>query len=66
VSDTLYLDRKAAAKACGVSPDYITKAIKAGKLRAKRSGKNEDGDPVGKYLVSRVALEEWFSGLEDA
>ena len=66
MSEQLFMDRKAAAKACGGSVDLITKAIAAGKLRAKRTGKNADGDPVGKYLVSRSALEDWFSGLEDA
>jgi len=66
MTEQLFLDRKAAAKTAGVSTDLITAAIKSGKLRAKRSGKNADNEPVGKYLISREALLEWFDTLEDA
>ena len=66
MTEQMFLDRKAAAKACGVSIDLITRGITTGKLKAKRTGKNADGDATGKYLISVKALEDWFNGLEDA
>lgn len=50
-----------AAKLKGVSYGLIIKAIHATEgnvLRAKRLGKG--------YRISASALEEWFSGLDDA
>jgi hypothetical protein len=65
-SQPMFLDRKSSAKTVGVSVDLITASIKKGTLRAKRSGKNAKGEPVGKYLISRDALLAWFETLEDA
>ena len=62
----MFLDRKAAAKTAGVSVETIARAIAAGTLRAKRTGKNKDGDGVGKYLIRRADLEAWFETLADA
>jgi hypothetical protein len=62
----MFLDLKAAAKIAGVSVDTLKAAIHNGTLRAKRSGVNEHGDPVGKYLVTRDALTAWFETLPDA
>lgn len=66
MTEQMFLDRHEAAEATGVSPDTIRRAIRKGALKAKRSGKNKDGDGVGKFLISRKALEDWFEGLEDA
>lgn len=70
MTEQLFMDRKAAAKTTGLSVDVLTSAIKAGKLRAKRSGVRvlDDGTevPVGKYLITREALMEWYDQLEDA
>lgn len=62
----LAYDKREAAEACGVSEDTIKKAIAAGHLRAKRSARDSDGDGVGKYLITRAALEAWLESLADA
>lgn len=66
MTEQMFMDRGEAAKTAGVSPDTITRAINAGKLRAKRTGTNAQGDPAGKYLISREALQDWFEGLASA
>jgi len=68
MTEQMYLDRKGAAKLAGVGVDTITRAIKSGKLRAKRSGIDDDGKPtgLGKYLITREALADWYEQLEDA
>lgn len=58
--------RQQAAREYGVGVDVISAAIHSGELQAKRSGKNADGDPVGKYLISAEALDAWFKNLVDA
>lgn len=58
--------RPEAAKAVGLSDDTLKKAINAGHLRAKRSGKDADGNPAGKYLITHAALMAWLESLDDA
>lgn len=58
----LFFTREEAAQAIGLGVDTVSKAINAGTLRAKRSGR----DGGGKYLISQQALHEWFDQLEDA
>lgn len=55
-----------AAEATGVSEDTLKGAIRRGDLRAKRSSKNDDGDGVGKYLLTTAALTAWLDSLADA
>lgn len=62
----MYLTREEAAQATGVSLSTIIRAIAKGDLKAKRSGRDDDGNPAGKYLISVKAIEEWFDGLADA
>jgi len=69
----LALNTAEAAIATGLSQDVIKRAIRSGKLRAKRSGvlekdttRGKAGDPAGRYLVTVDALREWLDGLEDA
>lgn len=62
----LALTREEAADSVGVSFDTIRRAINAGALKAKRTSKDADGNPTGKYLVRVRDLEEWFDGLVDA
>lgn len=60
-------DTRAASDAIGVSESHIGRAIRAGELPAKRSGKvNKDGKQTGKYLIAHADLIAWFNGLEDA
>jgi hypothetical protein len=65
-SEPILLDLKAAVPIAGVSKDLLIAAIKKGTLVAVRSGVNEDGDPVGKYLVTRDWLVAWSKTLESA
>lgn len=58
--------RAEAAEATGLSEDTIKKAIASGALKAKRSGRNEGGDGVGKYVIMTAALNAWLEQLADA
>jgi transposase len=57
-----------AAAAIGVSADTIKKAIHSTShpLAAKRTGKNDKGEPTGKYLILHDDLVAWLDGLEAA
>lgn len=57
----LFLTRREAAEACGVSEDTIRRAKEAGRLKAKKTGPKG-----GKELYSIASLEAWFEGLADA
>jgi excisionase family DNA binding protein len=54
-----------AARLCGVSRDTMYRAVKSGMLRAKRTSRDELGDPVGKILILRKDLEAWLEDLPD-
>ncbi len=53
---------RTASARCGVSKDVLEEAVRAGRLRGKRTGANGGG----LYLFSRAQLDAWFEGLEDA
>jgi hypothetical protein len=55
-----------AAEAIGKSPSYVERAIKAGTLRAKKSGVGADGEPVGSWVIPAKSLEAFIDGLVDA
>jgi hypothetical protein len=55
-----------AAEATGLSEDSLKQAIRRGDLKAKRSARSEDGDGVGKYILTATALNAWLDGLADA
>ena len=57
---------KTASEETGLSTSYLDRAIKAGELRAKKSGRTKDGEPVGKYVILATALESFLEQLEDA
>jgi excisionase family DNA binding protein len=65
-ADQMFLSREEAAQAAGVKLDTIRRAIRSGKLRAKRTSRDKNDLPSGRYLISREALAEWFDGLADA
>jgi hypothetical protein len=62
----LALGRTDAARICGVSTETLTREVKAGRLKAKRSGKDADGNPAGRYLFFLDDLRAWLDGLDDA
>lgn len=67
MSAPIAYDSRAAAAAVGVSESHIGRAIRSGKLPAKRSGeKNKEGQQTGKYLIAHADLIAWFNSLEDA
>lgn len=54
-----------AAKACGVSPRTIRKAIRTGELEATVIGGREpirSGRGLG-YRITREALQRWYFGM---
>lgn len=55
-----------AASATGLSRSTIERAVKSGALRAKRTGRTEDGEPAGSYLILAADLQAWLDGLVDA
>lgn len=60
-SPRLFLSRREAAAACGVSEDTLRRAKEAGRLKAKKTGPKG-----GKELYSIAALTAWFDSLNDA
>ena len=59
-------DLKGAAEATGLSESYFKRAIEDGDLKAKRSGVDESGTPVGKYVITETNLRKFVEGLVDA
>lgn len=55
-----------AVAATGLSRATLMRAIGAGKLRAKKSSKDADGNPVGSWVITAKALEAFIEGLVDA
>lgn len=55
-----------AVEASGLSKSTLERAIKAGRLKAKKSDVDEDGNPTGVWVITRVALEAFVDGLVDA
>lgn len=59
-------DLEAAAEATGLSQSHLKRVIGEGHLKAKRSGEDKDGNPVGKYLILDADLRSYVDGLVDA
>lgn len=55
-----------AVAATGLSRSTLDRAIRAGKLRAKKSGVSEDGEPAGVWVIPADALRDFIDGMEDA
>ena len=62
MTEQTYFTRPEAAEYMRVSIEVITRAIHAGRLRARKTGENGGGN----YLISRVDLDAWFDGLVEA
>ncbi len=60
----LYLNRKQAAQACGVSVDLIDLAVKAGDLKARKR-RGEGGGTNTKVLFTPDDLREWVEGWDE-
>lgn len=57
---------KTAAEATGLTTATISRAIKGGKLQAKRSGLTDDNLPAGSYVILAADLQAWLEGLTAA
>lgn len=55
-----------AVEATGLSRTTLMRAIGSGKLRAKKSGEDGDGNPVGHWVIPAAALQAFIDGLVDA
>lgn len=62
MTEQRYFNTQQAAAMYGVSDDTLISAVKAGKLRAKRTGPSGGG----RYLFRVEWLDEWAEGLLDA
>lgn len=66
MSEPISYNLRGAAEATGLSPSTLERAIKAGRLRAKKSGKDEDGNPIGSYVITADELRSYVKSLVDA
>lgn len=57
---------QSAAAASGLSVSALDRAIRSGKLRAKSSSEDDDGNPNGKRLILASELQAYLDGLVDA
>lgn len=55
-----------AVEATGLSRSTLMRAIGSGKLRAKKSGEDADGNPTGAFVITAEALKQYLAGLVDA
>lgn len=62
----LAYSKTGAAAAAGVSPDTIARAIKSGRLLAKRTSESADGEPAGRVVILATELAKWLDSLVDA
>lgn len=63
---TLSYSIAGAVAATGLSKSHFDRAIRAGRLRAKKSGRDESGEPTGKYVILAADLERYLDELADA
>lgn len=66
MTEALAYSKDDAARAAGVSAQTIDRAIRSGKLRAKRTSETKEGEPAGKVLILASSLATWLEGLVDA
>lgn len=55
-----------AVAATGLSRSTLERAIRAGQLRAKKSNADDDGNPIGAWVIPADALRSYIDGLVDA
>jgi len=66
MTERMFFTTAQAAEATGLSVSTIEGYLRSGALKAKRSGRDPDGNPAGRYVITRQALMDWFESLEDA
>lgn len=55
-----------AVAATGLSRSTLERAIRSGRLRAKKSDTDEDGNPTGVWVIPAKSLRDYIDGLVDA
>jgi hypothetical protein len=55
-----------AVTATGMSRATLERAIRAGRLRAKKSSQDENGEPTGSWVIPAASLQAYIDGLVDA
>ena len=63
---TLSYSIAGAVEATGLSKAHFERVIKSGELKARKSSRDKDGEPVGKYVILARDLEAYLEGLVDA
>lgn len=54
-----------AVTATGLSKSHLDRAVKAGELKAKKSSRAKDGEPIGKYVILARDLAAYLDSLPD-
>lgn len=57
---------RTAVDATGLSRSHLTEAINKGELKARRSSKNDKGEPQGKWVIPAADLEAYIASLPEA
>lgn len=60
MSEPISYNMRGASAASGLSTSHLDRAIRAGKLPAKRTSKNEKGEPTGSFVILRADLETYL------
>jgi len=66
MTTTLSYSVATATAATGLSRSHLERAIAAGRLKARKSSKDEDGEPTGKYVILAADLQAYLEGLVEA
>jgi hypothetical protein len=55
-----------AIAATGLSKSHLMCAIRTGELKVKKSSRDEQGEPTGKFVILAAELDRYLEGLPDA
>lgn len=55
----------AAAAATSLSATHLREAIAKGQLTAKRSSKDDEGEPTGRWIILAADLQAYLDGLPE-
>ncbi len=63
---TLAYSIATAVQATGLSKSHLDRAIRLGDLKAKKSSRDDDGQPTGKWVILAGDLESYLASLPEA
>lgn len=64
-TDVLAYSVPSAARATGLSATHLRDAIARGELKASRSNRDAEGNPVGKWVIIAADLEAYLASLPE-